>query len=276
MAFSLATDYFQTLASCLLNTQITDHEGTELSFEEGFSQALALILKTGERGKVLVIGNGGSAAIASHVHNDLCHSVGIRAMVFTEAPLLTALTNDHSYAEAYETQVQMWATSDDLLLAISSSGKSENILRAANAATAQQCAVYVDVRLTPVQNPLDVRAELCKLLSDAGLNGEVELFLYRPGYEADMQKAKPLSGAIARAHRALLGGEPGLARPNFSSMWRDVNCFNEMRIPALSYGPGVSLAAGTGNFSMKIDAMLTGAKLYALTALDLCSQPRDP
>jgi acetylornithine deacetylase/succinyl-diaminopimelate desuccinylase-like protein len=141
--------------------------------------------------------------------------------------------------------------------------------------TAQQCAVYVDVRLTPVQNPLDVRAELAGLLSEAGLNGEVELFLYRPGYEADMQKAKPLTGAISRAHRALLGGEPGLARPNFTSMWRDVNCFNEMRIPAISYGPGVSLAAGTGNFSMKIDAMLTGAKLYALTALDLCDQPRD-
>ena len=153
MAYPLATDYFQTLARCMLDTRISDQDGAELSFEEGFSKALDLILKTGERGKVLVVGNGGSAAIASHVHNDLCHSVGVRAMVLTESALLTALTNDHSYAEAYQTQVQMWATSDDLLLAISSSGKSENILRAASAAAAQQCAVITFSGFSP-ENPL--------------------------------------------------------------------------------------------------------------------------
>lgn len=153
MSFQSAGDYFQTLNTSILNTRITDQHGVELSFEDGFARAIALILKAGERGKILAVGNGGSEAIASHVHTDLFHSVGVRAMVLSESSLLTALTNDHSYAEAYELQVQMWITSDDLLLAISSSGKSENILRAARAASAQQCPVVTFSGFSP-DNPL--------------------------------------------------------------------------------------------------------------------------
>jgi len=138
--------------------------------------------------------------------------------------------------------------------------------------TVQQCAIYVDVRVTPVQNPLDVKAELASLLAGLGLDGEVELFVYRPAYEADPVKVQPLAGAITRAHRALLGGEPPPASPPFSSMWRDINCFNEMRIPSITYGPGVSV--GGGNFGMPISTLVTGAQLYALTALDLCGQER--
>jgi hypothetical protein len=45
-----------------------------------------------------------------------------------------------------------------------------------------------------------------------------------------------------------------------------------MRIPALTYGPGVSVGAGT--FGMKISDLVMGSQLYALTALDLCDQER--
>ncbi|PYO53410.1 MAG: peptidase M20 [Candidatus Rokuibacteriota bacterium] len=138
--------------------------------------------------------------------------------------------------------------------------------------TVQQCAIYLDVRVTPAQNPLDVREELRRLVTAAGLEGEVELYVYRPAFEADPQKVEPLAGAITRAHQAILGGTPKPAAPPFSSMWRDINCFNEMRIPAITYGPGISV--GGGNFGMKISDLVTGARLYALTALDLCSQER--
>jgi acetylornithine deacetylase/succinyl-diaminopimelate desuccinylase-like protein len=138
--------------------------------------------------------------------------------------------------------------------------------------TVQQCAIYVDVRITPVQNPLDVREELRRVVADCGLAGEVELYVYRPAYEADATRVKPLVGAITRAHEAVLGTAPKPAPPPFSSMWRDINCFNEMRIPAITYGPGVSV--GGGNFGMRIADLVTGSKLYALTALDLCNQER--
>jgi acetylornithine deacetylase/succinyl-diaminopimelate desuccinylase-like protein len=138
--------------------------------------------------------------------------------------------------------------------------------------TVQQCAIYLDVRVTPVQNPLDIREDLRRLVAGLHLEGEVELFAYRPAFEADPQKVEPLASAITRAHQAILGGTPKPAAPPFSSMWRDINCFNEMRIPAITYGPGISV--GGGNFGMKIADLVTGARLYALTALDLCNQER--
>jgi acetylornithine deacetylase/succinyl-diaminopimelate desuccinylase-like protein len=138
--------------------------------------------------------------------------------------------------------------------------------------TVQQCAIYVDVRVTPVQNPLDIREDLRGLIADLGLDGEVELYTYRPAFEANPVKVEPLTGAIMRAHEAILGGTPKPASPPFSSMWRDINCFNEMRIPAVTYGPGLSV--GGGNFGMKIADLVTGTRLYAHTALDLCNQDR--
>jgi acetylornithine deacetylase/succinyl-diaminopimelate desuccinylase-like protein len=138
--------------------------------------------------------------------------------------------------------------------------------------TVQQCAIYLDVRITPVQNPLDIREDLRRLLASLGLAGEVELYTFRPSFEADPQKVAPLTGAIGRAHEAIVGGKPAHAAPPFSSMWRDINCFNEMRIPSVTYGPGVSV--GGGNYGMRIADLVTGAKLYALTALGLCDQDR--
>ena len=138
--------------------------------------------------------------------------------------------------------------------------------------TVQQCAIYVDVRCTPVQNPLDIREDLRRLVAGLGLEGEVELYAYRPAFEADPEKVKPLTAAVTNAHRAILGTEPKPASPPFSSMWRDITCFNEMRIPAVTYGPGISV--GGGNFGMKIEALVTGAQLYALTALELCDGVR--
>ena len=138
--------------------------------------------------------------------------------------------------------------------------------------TVQQCAIYLDVRITPVQNPLDIREDLRRMLSGLGLGGEVELYTYRPAFEADPVKVQPLAGAIARAHQAIVGSTLKHAPAPFSSMWRDINCFNEMRIPAVTYGPGISV--GGGNFGMKISDLVVGTKLYALTALDLCSQDR--
>src|SRR5258708_2674741 len=135
-----ATTYFQNLSELFLNVQIAAEDGTSYSLDEGCIQAVEVLLNTAV-GKVLVIGNGGSAAIASHVQNDLCKAVGIPALVFNEAPLLTALSNDLGYEVAFEQQVKMWANPQDLLIAISSSGQSANILRAVSAARTAGCAV---------------------------------------------------------------------------------------------------------------------------------------
>jgi acetylornithine deacetylase/succinyl-diaminopimelate desuccinylase-like protein len=136
--------------------------------------------------------------------------------------------------------------------------------------TVQQCAIYVDVRITPIQNPLDVREELRRLVAGAGLSGEVELYVYRRAYEG--QRVEPLAEAVRRSHQQIFGETPKVGAPHFASMWRDINVFNEMGIPSLTYGPGASV--GGGNLAMRIADLVTAAKLYALIALDLCNQER--
>ena len=134
---SLLTGYLGDLTRLFQTMEIRNAAGETLSLDDGATAALDLIrsTKTANR-KAMVIGNGGSAAIASHMQNDLCKSAGVQALTFTEPPLLTALANDDGYAGAFESLVRLWATTGDLLIAISSSGRSENILRAARSARA--------------------------------------------------------------------------------------------------------------------------------------------
>jgi D-sedoheptulose 7-phosphate isomerase len=137
-----ATAYFHNLSELLLSLQVTDGHGRVLPLDEGADKAVKTILAVrSASGKVMLIGNGGSAAIASHMQNDLCKAVGVRAMVFNEPPLLTALSNDHGYGCVFEQPVELWANPGDLLLAISSSGQSENILRAVRVSVARGCQV---------------------------------------------------------------------------------------------------------------------------------------
>lgn len=124
----------------LLGTQVTDAQGAALSLDDGIALSMRLLRESAAgKGKTMLVGNGGSAAIVSHVQNDLCKAVGIRALVFTESPLLTALANDHGYGSAFERPVELWSEPGDVLIAVSSGGRSENIVRAAVAAQQRGC-----------------------------------------------------------------------------------------------------------------------------------------
>lgn len=122
--------------------ETTDAQGVPISFVKAMEASKGLLLTAKQQGKkVMVIGNGGSAAIASHMQTDLCHSLGIRGLVFNEPPLLTALANDNGYENAFQRLVDLWAEPGDVLVAISSSGKSKNILNACAAARAKGCSL---------------------------------------------------------------------------------------------------------------------------------------
>lgn len=147
------TDYFHRLSELLLTVEVTDESGARLSLEQGTEKAVLMFLdvKAASR-KVMLAGNGGSSAIVSHVQNDLCKAVGVRALVFTEQPLLTALANDDGYGAVFETPIELWAEPDDLLLTVSSSGKSENIVRAQKAASQKGCRIITLSGFNP-ENP---------------------------------------------------------------------------------------------------------------------------
>ena len=149
-----AIDYLRTLSDFMLSTEVTDHRGEPLSLEQGVERAVQTILEVRFTShKVMLTGNGGSAAIVSHVQNELCKAIGVQAMVFTEQPLLTALANDDGYGSVFEQPVNLWAQTGDLLMTVSSSGRSENILRGSKAALGKDCNLITLSGFSP-DNPL--------------------------------------------------------------------------------------------------------------------------
>lgn len=84
-----------------------------------------------KKNKVIIAGNGGSAAIASHVSVDLTKSAGIRCINFNESDLLTCLANDFGYENWVDRAIEMYSDVGDLVILISSSGRSPNIINAA-------------------------------------------------------------------------------------------------------------------------------------------------
>ena len=94
-----------------------------------------LIKKSNSIGnKVLIFGNGGSAAIASHVSVDLTKNAGIRCVNFNEADLITCFSNDFGYEKWVAKAIEFYGDNGDILILISSSGNSQNMLNATFAA----------------------------------------------------------------------------------------------------------------------------------------------
>ncbi|HZY45688.1 MAG TPA: sugar phosphate nucleotidyltransferase [Anaerolineae bacterium] len=94
-----------------------------------------------EHRQVFLLGNGGSAALASHMANDLCKTSivngqpRLRAIALTEnVPLLTAWANDNGFEHIFSEQLYNLCQPNDLVIAISCSGNSTNVLRALRAA----------------------------------------------------------------------------------------------------------------------------------------------
>lgn len=134
--------YFSTLGEMPRRTAASGRDGVAM----GLAEALAWMLETARAAqaagnKIMFVGNGGSASIASHMAIDYTKNGGLRAVAFNDAAALTCLGNDLGYENVFARQVEAHGQPGDLLVAISSSGKSENILRAVAAARERGCAV---------------------------------------------------------------------------------------------------------------------------------------
>ncbi len=137
-----AARYFSNLANLLQQPAVPDRDGAALSVDEGFARVMATARAAHAAGrKIMFIGNGGSAAISSHLAIDYLKNGGLRTMALNDAPTLTALGNDLGYDQVFAKQLDMHADPGDLVIAISSSGRSPNILNGIEAARARQCGV---------------------------------------------------------------------------------------------------------------------------------------
>ena len=104
--------------------------------------------------KIIICGNGGSAAIASHVSVDLTKNAKIRAVNFNESDLITCFANDYGYEKWVEKAVDFYADSNDVLILISSSGKSLNMINAAKAARSKKISRIITFTGHDKDNPL--------------------------------------------------------------------------------------------------------------------------
>lgn len=132
----------QRYRNILDEIEVTDSKGDRLSIDRAANQVIRKFQEIADNeSQVLLAGNGGSAAVVSHMHNDLTMGLGLKASVFNESPLLTALSNDYSYEVAFEKITEQWAEAGDLFVAVSSSGQSRNILNAVQTAKENSCSV---------------------------------------------------------------------------------------------------------------------------------------
>jgi D-sedoheptulose 7-phosphate isomerase len=149
-------DYFEEINRKIQSTTVSS-SASQLNgpFEENLvATANFIALQISEfNAKVMLIGNGGSAAIASHSAIDFLNSVKVKAMTFLDPSVITCISNDYGYENLFSRQVEMVAETGDVLIAISSSGSSENILNAVLTAKVRNCSVVTLSGFEP-QNPL--------------------------------------------------------------------------------------------------------------------------
>jgi len=125
-------DYLNRYKSSLFETDVS-HELIKIK------EMLLEIKNNGK--KVIIAGNGGSAAMASHVAVDFTKQGGIRTVNFNEPDLITCFANDYGYENWVAKAIEFYSDEGDLVILISSSGNSKNMLNAAQ--TAKKLGLHV-------------------------------------------------------------------------------------------------------------------------------------
>jgi len=128
-------------SSLVLRTEV-HYRGSRLSLESGARIALEKMREAKKSGDAFFfIGNGGSAAICSHMIPDFIKSCDIKAFNFLDPSLLTCMLNDYGDARCFSEPLQKLMAPEDILVAISSSGSSRNIIKAVSVAKDKGCCV---------------------------------------------------------------------------------------------------------------------------------------
>jgi len=135
------------------------------------------------------------------------------------------------------------------------------------------CKLYLEAFIAPPQKPIDVKREIEAVVKSTGVDAKVELYLSVRGYES--QGAEELVATAEGVWERVTGRKPQPIRPGFTSTYADLTIYAEMGIPVIKWGPSPddpSILPGTGEVQ-KIEDMVTAAKLYALSTLEICSRP---
>ena len=147
-------NYFTTLSDLLATARVTLADGEGVGYADAVNQIIGRALSVHQAGnKLIFVGNGGSAAIASHMATDYLKNGNIRALALNDGAMLTCLGNDLGYAQVFAKQIELHSRAGDMLVAISSSGRSASILNAVAAARSNDCSIVTLSGFDP-DNPL--------------------------------------------------------------------------------------------------------------------------
>ena len=114
-----------------------------------------LLKSTYDQGKkALIFGNGGSAAMSSHLSLDLTKNASLRCINYNESDLITCFANDYGFERWIEKAVDFYGDEGDLLIVISSSGSSKNMLNGVKAARNGNFRAVVTLSGFAENNPL--------------------------------------------------------------------------------------------------------------------------
>lgn len=103
----------------------------EIDVEDQLVESKKIILTAKQKNKkIIIVGNGGSSAIASHAIVDFTKQARVRTVNFNDPALITCFANDYGYHQWLKKAIGFYAEDGDVLIAISSSGNSENIIQA--------------------------------------------------------------------------------------------------------------------------------------------------
>lgn len=173
-AAGLVEGYVDVLSSVMRSAAATDAQGKEVALDFAIEWSVGAARRvTDQGGKIIFAGNGGSAGIASHMATDYSKNGGLRAWAMNDGSMLTCLANDYGYEHVFAKQIEFHGRPGDMLVAISSSGRSANILGAVMAARKLGCTVLTLSGFTP-DNPLRKKGDMNVYL-DSEAYGYVEI-----------------------------------------------------------------------------------------------------
>ncbi len=173
-------DFFNSLNDILSKLSFSDASGKELTVEQGFALWNNKTLEAKkDRRYLYFIGNGASASLSSHFSADLAKNAQILTQVFTDMALITAMANDESYEDVFARPLADRGRQGDILISISSSGNSTNIVKAIQ--IAKEMEIFV-VTLSAMQKDNYSR-----------LNGDLNVYVPAPTF-----------GLAESAHAAIL------------------------------------------------------------------------
>lgn len=129
-------------------------DGSDVEPEHGFDRWHEMTLRLREqKGTIYLVGNGASASMASHMAADLAKNGQLHTEVFSDLSLITAVANDMGYSHVFAEPLRRRVREGDMLVAISSSGRSPNVLEAVEVARAAKCTV-IGLSAMDADNPL--------------------------------------------------------------------------------------------------------------------------